>query len=161
MFCHPRIRGSFFKCAAFPLSMQILQILQILKIFGGIVSWLIVCLLCMFPTWICVQYSTVHCFEHRHEISCQRKQQKPEEGSYISDYFVPPALEGGPSDGMLGGMSIPRGMTRRAMSYDESLEGPMSPLPTDINISNLWKRPVIPDRKFQRLAEVGPVYPIH
>ncbi|KAL2094889.1 hypothetical protein ACEWY4_009608 [Coilia grayii] len=54
---------------------------------------------------------------------------------------------------MLGGMSIPRGMTRRAMSYDESLEGPMSPLPTDINISNLWKRPVIPDRKFQRLAE--------
>ncbi|XP_076130071.1 putative monooxygenase p33MONOX isoform X1 [Alosa pseudoharengus] len=64
-----------------------------------------------------------------------------------------PALEGGPSDGMLGGMSIPRGMARRAMSYDESLEGPISPLPSDINISNLWKRPVIPDRKFQRLAE--------
>lgn len=64
-----------------------------------------------------------------------------------------PALEGGPSDGILGGMSIPRGMTRRAMSYDESLEGHMSPLPSDINISNLWMRPVIPERKFQRLAE--------
>ncbi|XP_012678158.1 putative monooxygenase p33MONOX [Clupea harengus] len=64
-----------------------------------------------------------------------------------------PALEGAPSDGMLGGMSIPRGMTRRAMSYDDSLEGPMAPLPSDINISNLWRRPVIPDRKFQRLTE--------
>lgn len=29
----------------------------------------------------------------------------------------------------------------------------MSPIPSDINISNLWKRPVIPERKFQRLAE--------
>ncbi|KAA0720262.1 putative monooxygenase p33MONOX [Triplophysa tibetana] len=66
-----------------------------------------------------------------------------------------PALEAGSgvSDGLLGGMSIPVGMTRRAISYDDNLERPMSPPPTDINISNLWKRPVIPERKFARLAE--------
>lgn len=107
MFCHPRIRGSFFKCATFPLSMQILKILKIL---GGIVSWLIVCLLCMFPTWICVQYSTVHCFEHRHEISCQRKQQKPEEGSYISDYVLyPQPWKGGPLTACWEGCPSPEG----------------------------------------------------
>lgn len=66
------------------------------------------------------------------------------------------ALEAGPgySDGLLGGMSIPIGMTRRALSYDDNLERPMSPPPTDININNLWRRPVIPERKFARLAEV-------
>lgn len=66
------------------------------------------------------------------------------------------ALEAGSgvSDGLLGGMSIPAGMARRAISYDDNLERPMSPPPTDINISNLWKRPVIPERKFARLAEV-------
>lgn len=66
-----------------------------------------------------------------------------------------PALEAGPgsSDGLLGGMSIPIGMTRRALSYDDNLERPMSPPPTDININNLWRRPVIPERKFARLAE--------
>lgn len=66
-----------------------------------------------------------------------------------------PALEAGPgsSEGLLGGMSIPAGMTRRALSYDDNLERPMSPPPSDINISNLWKRPVIPERKFARLAE--------
>ncbi|XP_050949377.1 putative monooxygenase p33MONOX isoform X2 [Labeo rohita] len=66
-----------------------------------------------------------------------------------------PALEAGPggSDGLLGGMSIPVGMTRRALSYDDNLERPMSPPPTDININNLWRRPVIPERKFARLAE--------
>ncbi|KAK7143766.1 hypothetical protein R3I93_014808 [Phoxinus phoxinus] len=66
-----------------------------------------------------------------------------------------PALEAGPgsSDGLLGGMSIPIGMTRRAFSYDDNLERPMSPPPTDININNLWRRPVIPERKFARLAE--------
>lgn len=66
-----------------------------------------------------------------------------------------PALEAGSgvSDGLLGGMSIPVGMTRRALSYDDNLERPMSPPPTDINISNLWRRPVIPERKFARLAE--------
>lgn len=66
------------------------------------------------------------------------------------------ALEAGPgsSEGLLGGMSIPVGMTRRAFSYDDNLERPMSPPPTDININNLWRRPVIPERKFARLAEV-------
>ncbi|XP_048021735.1 putative monooxygenase p33MONOX isoform X2 [Megalobrama amblycephala] len=66
-----------------------------------------------------------------------------------------PALEAGPgsSEGLLGGMSIPVGMTRRALSYDDNLERPMSPPPTDININNLWRRPVIPERKFARLAE--------
>uniref|UniRef100_A0A8C1MTH4 Putative monooxygenase p33MONOX n=2 Tax=Cyprinus carpio TaxID=7962 RepID=A0A8C1MTH4_CYPCA len=60
-----------------------------------------------------------------------------------------PALEAGPgaSEGLLGGMSIPIGMTRRAFSYDENLECPMSPPPSDININNLWRRPVIPKRK--------------
>lgn len=66
------------------------------------------------------------------------------------------ALEAGPgsSEGLLGGMSIPVGMTRRALSYDDNLERPMSPPPSDININNLWRRPVIPERKFARLAEV-------
>ncbi|KAG1940363.1 putative monooxygenase p33MONOX isoform X1 [Pimephales promelas] len=66
-----------------------------------------------------------------------------------------PALGAGPgsSEGLLGGMSIPVGMTRRAFSYDDNLERPMSPPPTDININNLWRRPVIPERKFARLAE--------
>lgn len=65
-----------------------------------------------------------------------------------------PALEAGSgvSESLLGGMSIPTGMTRRALNYDDNLERPMSP-PTDINITNLWRRPVIPERKFSRLAE--------
>ncbi|XP_028840673.1 putative monooxygenase p33MONOX isoform X2 [Denticeps clupeoides] len=52
-----------------------------------------------------------------------------------------PALEGSTSDGILGGMSIPIGMARRAMSYDDNLEAPMSPPPSDMNISNLWRKP--------------------
>lgn len=66
------------------------------------------------------------------------------------------ALEAGSgvSEGLLGGMSIPTGMTRRALNYDDNLERPMSPPPSDINITNLWRRPVIPERKFSRLAEV-------
>ncbi|KAK3524032.1 hypothetical protein QTP70_017545 [Hemibagrus guttatus] len=66
-----------------------------------------------------------------------------------------PALEAGSgvSEGLLGGMSIPTGMTRRALNYDDNLEHPMSPPPSDINITNLWRRPVIPERKFSRLAE--------
>ncbi|KAF5896777.1 putative monooxygenase p33MONOX isoform X1, partial [Clarias magur] len=59
----------------------------------------------------------------------------------------------GVSEGPLGGMSIPTGMTRRALNYDDNLERPMSPPPSDINITNLWRRPVIPERKFSRLAE--------
>ncbi|XP_061904873.1 putative monooxygenase p33MONOX isoform X1 [Entelurus aequoreus] len=60
-----------------------------------------------------------------------------------------PAIEG---SGM-GGMKLPIGMTRRAISYDDNLEAPMSTPPHDINITNLWRRPVVPDRKFNQLAE--------
>lgn len=54
----------------------------------------------------------------------------------------------------MGGMRLPIGMTRRALSYDDNLEAPMSTPPHDISINNLWRRPVIPERKFTRLAEV-------
>ncbi|XP_029557462.1 putative monooxygenase p33MONOX [Salmo trutta] len=65
-----------------------------------------------------------------------------------------PALESGTPEGLLGGMSLPIGMTRRAMSYDDNMEAPMSPPPSDININNLWgRRPVVPDRRFSHLAE--------
>ncbi|XP_070773900.1 putative monooxygenase p33MONOX isoform X1 [Enoplosus armatus] len=59
-----------------------------------------------------------------------------------------PAIEG---SGM--GMKLPIGMTRRALSYDDNLEAPMSTPPHDISINNLWRRPIIPDRKFTHLAE--------
>ncbi|XP_072302172.1 putative monooxygenase p33MONOX isoform X2 [Eucyclogobius newberryi] len=59
-----------------------------------------------------------------------------------------PALEG---SGM--GMKLPIGMTRRALSYDDNLEAPMSTPPHDMSINNLWRRPVIPERKFTQLAE--------
>uniref|UniRef100_A0A8L0DU81 Putative monooxygenase p33MONOX n=1 Tax=Oncorhynchus mykiss TaxID=8022 RepID=A0A8L0DU81_ONCMY len=66
-----------------------------------------------------------------------------------------PALESGTSEGQLGGLSLPIGMTRRAMSYDDNMEAPMSPPPSDININNLWaKRPVVPPRRFRHQAEV-------
>ncbi|XP_021175309.2 putative monooxygenase p33MONOX isoform X1 [Fundulus heteroclitus] len=67
-----------------------------------------------------------------------------------------PAIEG---SGM-GGMKLPIGMTRRALSYDDNLEAPMSTPPHDISINNLWRRPIIPERKFSQLAEEdegGPV----
>ncbi|XP_026229279.1 putative monooxygenase p33MONOX isoform X1 [Anabas testudineus] len=60
-----------------------------------------------------------------------------------------PAIEG---SGM-GGMKLPVGMTRRALSYDDNLEAPMSTPPHDITINNLWRRPIIPERKFTHLAE--------
>ncbi|XP_070699606.1 putative monooxygenase p33MONOX isoform X2 [Pempheris klunzingeri] len=60
-----------------------------------------------------------------------------------------PAIEG---SGM-GGMKLPIGMTRRALSYDDNLEAPMSTPPHDISINNLWRRPVIPERRFSHLAE--------
>ncbi|MED6278701.1 hypothetical protein CHARACLAT_026676, partial [Characodon lateralis] len=60
-----------------------------------------------------------------------------------------PAIEG---SGM-GGMKLPVGMTRRALSYDDNLEAPMSTPPHDISINNLWRRPIIPERKFSQLAE--------
>ncbi|KAG5844208.1 hypothetical protein ANANG_G00159790 [Anguilla anguilla] len=64
-----------------------------------------------------------------------------------------PALESGAPDVMLGGMSLPIGMARRALSYDDALEAPMSPPPSDMNVNILWRRPIIPERKFQRLTE--------
>ncbi|KAG7269913.1 hypothetical protein CRUP_032070 [Coryphaenoides rupestris] len=57
-----------------------------------------------------------------------------------------PAIEG-------SGMGLPLGMARRALSYDDNLEAPMSTPPHDISINNLWRRPVIPDRRFTHLAE--------
>ncbi|KAM9332891.1 putative monooxygenase p33MONOX isoform 2-T4 [Pholidichthys leucotaenia] len=60
-----------------------------------------------------------------------------------------PAIE----DSGMGGMKLPIGMTRRAISYDDNLEAPMSTPPHDISINNLWKRPIIPERKFTHLAE--------
>lgn len=54
----------------------------------------------------------------------------------------------------LGGMKLPIGMTRRALSYDDNLEAPMSTPPHDININKLWRRPMIPERRFTHLAEV-------
>ncbi|XP_042355766.1 putative monooxygenase p33MONOX [Plectropomus leopardus] len=60
-----------------------------------------------------------------------------------------PAIEG---SGM-GGMKLPIGMTRRGLSYDDNLEAPMSTPPHDISINNLWRRPIIPERKFTHLAE--------
>ncbi|XP_035522579.1 putative monooxygenase p33MONOX isoform X2 [Morone saxatilis] len=63
-----------------------------------------------------------------------------------------PALEG-PGMGGMGGMKLPIGMTRRALSYDDNLEAPMSTPPHDISINNLWRRPIIPERRFSHLAE--------
>ncbi|XP_029957430.1 putative monooxygenase p33MONOX isoform X2 [Salarias fasciatus] len=60
-----------------------------------------------------------------------------------------PAIEG---SGM-GGMRLPVGMTRRALSYDDNLEAPMSTPPHDISINKLWRRPLIPERRFTHLAE--------
>jgi len=70
--------------------------------------------------------------------------------------FVFAAIEG---SGM-GGMKLPIGMTRRALSYDDNLEAPMSTPPHDISINNLWRRPIIPERKFSHLAEVD-VHRLH
>ncbi|XP_075888114.1 putative monooxygenase p33MONOX [Nelusetta ayraudi] len=69
-----------------------------------------------------------------------------------------PAIEG---SGM-GGMKLPIGMTRRALSYDDNLEAPMSTPPHDISINKLWRRPIIPERRFTHLAEedeIGSVTP--
>lgn len=54
----------------------------------------------------------------------------------------------------MGGMKLPIGMTRRALSYDDNLEAPMSTPPHDISINKLWRRPIIPERRFTHLAEV-------
>lgn len=51
-------------------------------------------------------------------------------------------------------MSLPIGMCRRAFSYDDALEdlAPMTPPPADMG-SIPWK-PVMPERKYQHLAQV-------
>lgn len=71
---------------------------------------------------------------------------------FLLTLFASAAIEGSG----IGGMKLPVGMTRRALSYDDNLEAPMSTPPHDISINNLWRRPVIPERKFTRLAEVRP-----
>ncbi|KAL8212159.1 UNVERIFIED_CONTAM: putative monooxygenase p33MONOX [Gekko kuhli] len=66
-----------------------------------------------------------------------------------------PAIEHG-SEGLLGKMSQPIGMYRRAFSYDDALEDttPMTPPPSNMCSSILWKQPVIPDRKYEELSKV-------
>ncbi|MGH0117175.1 UNVERIFIED_CONTAM: hypothetical protein FKN15_029588 [Acipenser sinensis] len=66
-----------------------------------------------------------------------------------------PALESGGSEGMLESLSLSIGMNRRAFSYDDTLDdlGPMTPPPSDISANILWKKPVIPERKYQHLSE--------
>ncbi|KAJ3589329.1 hypothetical protein NHX12_010174 [Muraenolepis orangiensis] len=55
--------------------------------------------------------------------------------------------------GDVPGLGLPLGMARRALSYDDNLEAPMSTPPHDISINNLWRRPLIPERKFTHLAQ--------
>ncbi|KPP75476.1 putative monooxygenase p33MONOX [Scleropages formosus] len=63
------------------------------------------------------------------------------------------ALESGTSGGLSTGMSLPTGMTRRALSYDDALDAPLGSPPSDISGNVIWMKPVIPERKFQRLAK--------
>ncbi|KAL2077255.1 hypothetical protein ACEWY4_026759 [Coilia grayii] len=65
-----------------------------------------------------------------------------------------PALESGFTAGLLGGMSTPISISPR-FNYDEALEAPMHSPPSDFADGILWKNPIIPDRKFKRLQEVG------
>ncbi|KAL0974016.1 hypothetical protein UPYG_G00214280 [Umbra pygmaea] len=64
-----------------------------------------------------------------------------------------PALESGVPGGLFGGFSSPIGMSRRAFSYDEALDAPMQSPPSDMCVNNPWKDPLIPHRKFKRIAE--------
>ncbi|XP_062977011.1 putative monooxygenase p33MONOX [Elgaria multicarinata webbii] len=66
-----------------------------------------------------------------------------------------PAIEHG-SGSLLGKMSQPIGMSRRAFSYDDALEdtAPMTPPPSDMCSNILWKQPVIPERKYEELSKV-------
>ncbi|XP_055499031.1 putative monooxygenase p33MONOX [Leucoraja erinacea] len=71
-----------------------------------------------------------------------------------SDEHSVPAIEH--SSGLLEKMSLPIGMHRRAFSYDDALAdfSPMTPPPSDMGSSILWKQPVIPERKYQQLSMV-------
>ncbi|XP_042303293.1 putative monooxygenase p33MONOX isoform X1 [Sceloporus undulatus] len=66
-----------------------------------------------------------------------------------------PAIEHG-SGSLLGKMSQPIGMSRRAFSYDDALEdtAPMTPPPSNMYSNILWKQPVIPERKYEELSKV-------
>ncbi|XP_063303392.1 putative monooxygenase p33MONOX [Pelobates fuscus] len=66
-----------------------------------------------------------------------------------------PAIEHS-SGGLLGKMSLPIGMHRRAFSYDDALEdtAPMTPPPSDLCSNTLWRKPVIPERKYKMLSKV-------
>ncbi|KAG9490754.1 hypothetical protein GDO78_006208 [Eleutherodactylus coqui] len=66
-----------------------------------------------------------------------------------------PAIEHS-SSGLLGKMSLPIGMHRRAFSYDDALEdtAPMTPPSSDMCSNTLWRNPVIPERKYQKLSKV-------
>ncbi|CAN2390322.1 P33 mono-oxygenase [Pristimantis euphronides] len=66
-----------------------------------------------------------------------------------------PAIEHS-SSGLLGKMSLPIGMHRRAFSYDDALEdtAPMTPPPPDVCNNTLWRNPVIPERKYQKLSKI-------
>ncbi|XP_053143788.1 putative monooxygenase p33MONOX [Hemicordylus capensis] len=66
-----------------------------------------------------------------------------------------PAIEHG-SGGLLGKMSQPIGIYRRAFSYDDALEdtAPMTPPPSNMSSNILWKQPIIPERKYEELSKV-------
>uniref|UniRef100_A0A8D0DM85 Putative monooxygenase p33MONOX n=1 Tax=Salvator merianae TaxID=96440 RepID=A0A8D0DM85_SALMN len=66
-----------------------------------------------------------------------------------------PAIEDS-SGSLLGKISQPIGMNRRAFSYDDALEdtAPMTPPPSDMCPSILWNQPVIPERKYEELSKV-------
>ncbi|XP_063148170.1 putative monooxygenase p33MONOX [Candoia aspera] len=66
-----------------------------------------------------------------------------------------PAIEHG-SGSLLGKISQPIGMSRRAFSYDDALEdtAPMTPPPSDMISNILWKQPVIPEHKYEKLSQV-------
>ncbi|XP_034961687.1 putative monooxygenase p33MONOX isoform X3 [Zootoca vivipara] len=64
------------------------------------------------------------------------------------------AIEHG-SGGFLGKMSQPIGMNRRTFSYDDALEdtAPMTPPPPNMSTNILWKRPVVPERKYEDISK--------
>ncbi|XP_029918169.1 putative monooxygenase p33MONOX [Myripristis murdjan] len=68
-----------------------------------------------------------------------------------------PALESSTSSGLFGASSSPIGMSRRNFNYDEQLEAPIISPPSDFSVNILWKDPVIPQRRFESIAEEGEI----
>ncbi|XP_062332259.1 putative monooxygenase p33MONOX isoform X1 [Osmerus eperlanus] len=64
-----------------------------------------------------------------------------------------PALESGVPCSLFGAISSSMGMARHTFTYDEALDAPMHSPPPDVSFGFLWKDPVIPQRKFKRIAE--------